>query len=323
MGAQMSVAPAPSDLVHHKHCPLCAGEAAAYLQGTRDLHYGIEGSWDYERCRDCAVVFLNPAPTEAFLSRAYDDSYYSYQDFTPAPRWKRWLRRLLGFDPGATGDPRFARPGRVLDIGCGSGEFLYRMKLQGWETHGVELSSRAADIGNEHYQLNIRAGTLRSAQFHDAWFDYIRLNHSFEHILDPQPTLALIHRHLKADGLLFIGVPNVDGWQARIFGKHWWNLGPPVHPFNYSRRTLTRLLEQNGFEIVRFRTNANFAGILGSLQMARNDRAGVYRDTGTLLDNPVAKLLSQWLAKLSNLFAAGDCLEIVARKRRSSGVPHA
>ena len=90
-----------------------------------------------------------------------------------------------------------------------------------------------------------------------------------------------------------------------------------MHPFNYSRSTLTRLLEQHGFEIIRFRTNSNFAGILGSLQMARNDRAACSRDTGALFNNPVAKLLSQWLAKFSDLFAAGDCLEIVARKRSS------
>jgi SAM-dependent methyltransferase len=315
MASTMPDSPPSSALVHHPHCPLCGGTAAAYLQDTRDLHYGIAGLWNYERCRDCGVVFLNPAPTQEFLASAYDDSYYSYQDFSPEPRLKRWLRRVFFFAPGATGDPLFARPGRVLDIGCGSGEFLYRMKQAGWRTHGVELSGKAARIGNEHYQLNIHAGTLSSASLLDGDFDYIRLNHSFEHIPDPLPTLALIHRLLAADGLLFIGVPNVDGWQARAFGKHWWNLGPPVHPFNYSRRTLTRMLEQHGFDVIRFRTNSNFAGILGSLQMARNDRAGVYRDSGRLTANPLARLLSQWLSKLIDLFAAGDCLEIIARKR--------
>jgi SAM-dependent methyltransferase len=316
MNITMSAAPASSALVHHKCCPLCGGQSFPYLQDTRDLHYGIGGSWNYERCGHCAVVFLNPAPTEAFLASAYDDSYYSYQDFSPEPGWKRFMRRVLWFTPGTTGDPEFARPGRILDIGCGSGEFLYRMKQAGWETHGVELSKKAADIGNEHYQLNIQSGTLGSAKLREGYFDYIRLNHSFEHITDPLPTLALIHRYLAADGRLFIGVPNVDGWQARRYGKHWWNLGPPVHPFNYSRGTLTWMLEENGFEVVSFRTNSNFAGMLGSMQMARNDRAGVYRDTGSLFSNPVAMLLSQWLAKLGDLFSAGDCLEIIARKRR-------
>jgi|GEM_PF-125815 len=303
------------DVVHHTSCPLCGGVASDHLTETRDLHYGIAGQWRYQRCADCRVVFLNPAPTAEFLAGAYDDSYYSYQDFAPTPAWRRWVRTLTGFNPGTTGDPVFARPGKVLDIGCGSGQFLYRMKLQGWETHGVELSARAAEIGNTRYALNIQAGTLRQAQLPDGSFDYIRLNHSFEHLLDPRETLDRIRELLAPQGLLFIGVPNVDGLQARWFGKHWWNLGPPVHPFNYSRFTLQRLLTEHGFEMLRFRTHSNFAGILGSLQMRLNDRRDQAIDTGALLRNPVAKLLTHWVARITDLFSAGDCLELVARRR--------
>lgn len=304
-----------SDLVHHAHCPLCKAPAQDHLRQTHDLHYGISGEWRYQRCTGCRVVFLNPAPTAAFLAGAYDDSYYSYQDFAAPPAWRLWVRRLVGFNPGTTGDPRFAQPGKVLDIGCGSGQFLYRMQQQGWQTHGVELSARAAEIGNTRHGLNIQAGTLLQAQLPAASFDYIRLNHSFEHLLDPRETLARIGELLAPQGLLFIGVPNVDGLQARAFGRYWWNLGPPVHPFNYSRTTLSRLLSDAGFELVSFRTHSNFAGILGSLQMALNDRRGVRRDTGAVFRNPVAKLLSHWLAKLTDLVSSGDCLELVARRR--------
>lgn len=294
---------------------MCRAPATAFLERTHDLHYGIDGTWRYQRCTDCRVVFLNPAPTAEFLAGAYDDSYYSYQDFAMPPAWRVWVRRLFGFNPGTTGDPPFERPGKVLDIGCGSGQFLYRMQQQGWETHGVELSARAAEIGNTKHGLNIHAGTLLSADLAPASFDYIRLNHSFEHLLDPRETLGRIHELLAPEGRLFIGVPNVDGWQARAFGRYWWNLGPPVHPFNYSRVTLHRLLSEHGFEMLSYRTHSNFAGILGSLQMALNDRRGVRRDTGALFRNPVAKLLTHWTAKLTDLFSTGDCLELVARRR--------
>ena len=302
-------------LSSHAGCPLCQGTSAPYLLDTCDLHYGIEGRWNYERCESCRVVFLNPAPTALFLSSAYDDSYYSYQSFSLPPAWKVWARRALAYDPGSTGDPKFAKAGRILDIGCGSGEFLFKMKCAGWETHGVEVSAKAAESGNRSHDLNIQVGTLASVQFSPGYFDYIRLNHSFEHILDPHDTLALIHRYLAPEGRLFIGVPNADGLQARAFGKFWWNLGPPVHPFNYSRHTLSWLLGLHGFEVLSYRTNSNFAGILGSLQMAVNYRRGVRRDTGRVLSNPVGKVLAHWSAKISDLFSAGDCLEITARKR--------
>ncbi len=309
--------PQPADLVHHARCPLCGGTAVDHLRGARDLHYGIGGEWRYQRCTDCRVVFLNPAPTASFLAGAYDDSYYSYQDFDPPPAWHSVVKQLIGFNPGTTGDPAFPRPGRVLDIGCGSGKFLHRMKQRGWQTAGVELSARAAEIGNTKHGINIQASTLADATLPDAGFDYVRLNHSFEHLLDPRETLARIRRLLAPGGLLFIGVPNVDGLQARWFGRYWWNLGPPVHPFNYSRPTLERLLAEHSFEIVSYRTNSNFAGILGSLQMALNQRTGRSGDTGSLFLNPFAKLLTHWFAKATDLFSKGDCLELVARARTS------
>lgn len=313
----INLVPQQADLVQHARCPLCGGMAVDHLTGAQDLHYGIGGEWRYQRCTDCRVVFLNPAPTAAFLAGAYDDSYYSYQDFHLPPAWHGVVKRLIGFNPGTTGDPAFPSPGRVLDIGCGSGQFLHRMQQRGWQTAGVELSARAAEIGNTKHRLNIQVGTLADAKLPEAGFDYVRLNHSFEHLLDPRETLARIRRLLAPGGLLFIGVPNVDGLQARWFGRYWWNLGPPVHPFNYSRPTLERLLAEQGFEMVSFRTHSNFAGILGSLQMSLNHRAGRCGDTGTLFRNPVAKLLTHWFAKATDLFSKGDCLELVARARTS------
>jgi SAM-dependent methyltransferase len=309
--------PGPDDVIRHTKCPLCGSPAQDYIAGARDLHYGIGGEWSYQRCSGCSVVFLNPAPTATFLAGAYDDSYYSYQDFDMPPAWHGLVKRLIGFNPGTTGDPVFERPGRVLDIGCGSGQFLYRMQQRGWQTAGVELSARAAEIGNNKHGLNIQAGTLMDAHLPHAAFDYVRLNHSFEHLLDPCETLARIRHLLTPGGLLFIGVPNVDGLQARLFGRYWWNLGPPVHPFNYSRPTLERMLAEQGFETVSFRTNSNFAGILGSLQMALNYRAGRSGDAGALFRNPVAKLLTHWIAKAIDLFSKGDCLELVVRARVS------
>lgn len=295
------------------NCPLCSAVSKRHLARTRDLHYSIAGEWDYYRCTSCGVVHLDPLPTAEFLADSYDDSYYSYQDFVPPSRWRVFVQRITGFDPARTGDPGFPQPGRVLDIGCGSGRFLYQMKLKGWETWGVELSAKGAEIGNSRHALNIQACTVHDADLPQGGFDYVRLNHSFEHLLDPRPTLDRIRGLLTPTGLLFIGVPNVDSLAARMFGRHWWNLGPPVHPFNYSPSTLTNLLRQHGFEIVSVRTNSNFSGLLGSLQMRINERHGLYTDTGPWFRNPMAKLLTHWIAKATDLFQAGDCLEIVAR----------
>jgi len=297
-----------SELVEHTCCPLCDRQAIDHLVGIRDLHYGIDGKWRYQKCINCKVIFLNPSPSPKFLSDAYDDSYYSYQDFDDGSAFHRLARWLLGSSPYRTKDPYFPNAGRILDIGCGSGQFLYKMKRLGWDTAGIELSNVAAEIGNTKHSLNIHPGTVHDATFPAEYFDYIRLNHSFEHLLDPRDTLDRIRYLLKPDGLMFIGVPNTAS-------LHWWNLGPPVHPFNYSPHTLKLLLSEHGFEIVRWRTNSNFAGFLGSMQLRANEKIGVYKDSGAIIRNNFAKLIFNWIAKLLDFFRIGDCLEVIAKKK--------
>jgi hypothetical protein len=121
------------------------------------------------------------------------------------------------------------------------------------------------------------------------------------------------HWLLSPYGSLFIGVPNIGSLQAKLFGSYWWNLGPPVHPFNYSGEILIELFENNGFKVIKYRTNSNFAGILGSIQMFSNKSSGRKGDDGYIHRNPFAKILTQWLVKFLDIFNVGDSMEIIAK----------
>lgn len=311
---QVARIPECSLIFHKSICPLCHSESRPHLKDAIDMHYGLSGFWNYRKCLSCQVLFLDPAPSPEFLSTSYDDSYYSYQEFKQKSKLRLLLGRLIGYNMNRTGDPHFDFPGRVLDVGCGSGEFLYRMQLLGWKTDGIELSKSATKIGNEIYGLNIQACTIEDAEFAPGTkFDYIRFNHSFEHLTDPLSALRVVRLLLKKNGLLFIGVPNAKSFQAIFFRQFWWNLGPPVHPFNYCRFTLEKMLIEEGFEVVKYSTNSSFSGILGSLQIYFNARIGVLTDHGPISRNPFAKLFFQWIAKIFDLFQMGDCLEITAR----------
>jgi SAM-dependent methyltransferase len=258
-------------------------------------------------------MFLNPMYSDEELGALYPDDYYAYQDDFPRSRSKEIIKSLLGLHFG-THDPEFSSPGRILDLGCGTGWFLREMRDKGWDSYGVEINSAAAELGRKKAGLNIKAGTLRQADFPEDYFDYVRANHSFEHISCPSETLVEIRRILRPGGRLLIGVPNVAGLNAKIFGQYWWYLGAPVHPFTYSVRTLTQLLEKQQFEIVKITYNSDYSGILGSSQIWANRTNGRKSTEGALFRNPVLKVLSQWVAKCVDLFEAGDAIEIVASK---------
>jgi len=252
-------------------------------------------------------------PTEAFLSRAYPKDYYAYQEFRNESLLKKVVKTLL-FLGEKTKDPHFTKPGVALDIGCGNGEFLWEMHNKGWETFGVEPSESAAKVGNRQPGLKIHNGTLLNAAFGTGSFDYVRSNHSLEHILNPHENMKEIARIMKSGGKLFIGVPNTDSLAFRFFKKYWWNLGAPQHPINYNKRSLTTLVLPYGFRLVSCRTNSNFAGLLGSYQIQVNNRQGKRKDTGSLLTFLPFKIVSGFLSMTFDLFMKGDCLEMVFEK---------
>lgn len=296
-----------------EQCPACESATQQELCVTRDHHYGILGEYRVVQCESCELVFLNPMYDDSELAPLYPDDYYAYQDhFQELSRARRFLKRLLRYGCG-TKDPSFGRPGRVLDVGCGSGWVLARMRDQGWEPYGVEINKTAARIGNEA-KLRIFEGTLLDAHFPADFFDYVRLNHSFEHMSRPNETLREIYRILKPGGCVLIGVPNHAGLNARIFGPYWWYLGVPVHPFNYSATNLANMVTRNQLQVVTLTYNSDFSGVLGSLQIWLNRNNGRKSTEGFLFNALPMKIACHWIAKILDQCRQGDVIEIVASK---------
>jgi SAM-dependent methyltransferase len=296
------------------HCPGCESTAQRELCVTRDRHYHIRGEYRVVQCKTCELVFLNPMYEDWELAPLYPEDYYAYQDrFQESSGTRQFLKKLLRYEVG-TKDPSFDLPGKVLDVGCGSGWFLVQMRDQGWEPHGVEISEAAARIGREQANLPIFCGTLLDADFPKDFFDYVRLNHSFEHMSRPNETLREINRILKPGGRVLIGVPNHAGLTARIFGRYWWYLGVPVHPFNYSATNLTTLLTRIGLQIESLAYNSDFSGVLGSLQIWLNRNNGRKSTEGFLFSALPIRILCHWIAKTLDYCRRGDAIEIVAFK---------
>lgn len=300
------------------HCCNCNTTTIRHFAQVPDRHYGIKGIFNLSQCENCKLVFMNPMPTASELAAFYpEESYYSYHVdiYKETSDFKKFLIRLACLD-STPKDVRFKTPGSVLDIGCGNGWNLYQYKKQGWEVAGVEPSKVGATIGNQA-GLNIFNGDLLDASFKSDSFDYIRLNHSFEHIHNPREVLSEIYRILKPGGKLFIGVPNIDSFNAKLFKNYWYHLGAPVHTFSYSPATLSSLLTQHDFKVEKVQYNSNWAGSIGSFQIYMNRKSGKSSDKGFFMNATPFKMISGAFAKLLNVFQAGDCMEIIASKEHT------
>jgi SAM-dependent methyltransferase len=206
-------------------------------------------------CLACARGVLDPVPPPAGLLAAYDEAYYgrgARKFMEPIQSGIGWFRRgrarrALRLLPGAD------RPRRVLDIGCGDGEFLGVLRQLGWECHGTELTEVTARRAAAIPGLEIRTGPLAEDAYEPGRFDVISLWHVLEHLPDPDRTLRACACWLSGGGLLLLAVPNLESWQARAFRGSWFHLDPPFHLQHFGPASLARALRAAGLEVLETR----------------------------------------------------------------------
>jgi SAM-dependent methyltransferase len=144
-------------------------------------------------------------------------------------------------------------PGRVLDVGCGTGEFLARMRRLGWDAVGVDASPRAAaravEIGGGVVH---RVDDLRTLG--DERFDAITLWHALEHLHGVNEQLAAVRRLLAADGVLVVAAPNHHSPDAEHYGAGWYAWDVPRHLWHFTAGTMRDMLAKHGFRVTAMRT---------------------------------------------------------------------
>ncbi|MCS6805701.1 MAG: class I SAM-dependent methyltransferase [Acidobacteriota bacterium] len=141
---------------------------------------------------------------------------------------------------------RFIRHGRLLEIGCATGEFLQLAAQAGFQVAGVEPDPQTSALARDRHRLDVTTGTLPEAAYPANRFDVVVMLHVLEHLDSPRQTLHEVHRLLNSGGILLIETPNIQTIWFRLLKTRWRQLIPD-HYFFFTPHTLSRLLELTGF----------------------------------------------------------------------------
>jgi 2-polyprenyl-3-methyl-5-hydroxy-6-metoxy-1,4-benzoquinol methylase len=301
-------------------CILCQGVLAVRHAGAKDPVSGE--CFEIHECVACGLGHTQPPP--ANLLRYYGQEYHGARH-----SWTSWYRasrrrRLL---------TRFApRPGRLLDVGCGDGDFLQSARALGWVVAGTELGPAAARGRAAGLDVRDSLDTLADI----APFHCITLWHSLEHVRDPREMMREVHRLLARGGVAIISVPNASGWQARLFGKWWFHLDVPRHLHHFGERSLRALLHDTGFEILRLNhleleydlfgwtqsvENALFPtpNVLFKSLTGRSTTTSRWEVGASLAIGAASTPFAFWATLASALAGQGGTLIAVARARAAEG----
>lgn len=272
------------------HCPICGSSDRTKLYDKlHDRLFGAPGHWTFYQCRECASGYLDPRPTPETISLAYacyathDENQledenklqglkrlrvamrndylsrrYAYRRsptvpwghlamyFLPPPlrlEWDHYARHLPRPKPGHN---------RLLDVGCGNGDFLLRARQTGWDVQGIDFDPQAAAIAIEK-GLDVWTGDYRDAPYQYEMFDVITTNQVLEHVHSVPDFISHLVAWLRPGGALWIGTPNFTSLGRALFGANWKLLHPPQHLAILSSRALLDQLRDHGLSARLYR----------------------------------------------------------------------
>jgi 2-polyprenyl-3-methyl-5-hydroxy-6-metoxy-1,4-benzoquinol methylase len=239
-------------MLEQVRCNLCGADDTRAVAEVDGLHI--------VRCRRCGLTYVNPRYPEEALQRIYTEAYYDhdgivngleffgYEDYVAdEENIKLTFAKRLGTIE------RYVNRGRLLDVGCATGFFLALAKARGWLVLGSEVSQFGASYAREKLGLDVRLGTLRSLAFDSASFDAVTMWDVLEHVTDPQAELAEVSRILRPGGVFSIITPDAGSIVARLLGDRWEEYRRVrEHVYFFSRHTISEMLRQAGFGVLRF-----------------------------------------------------------------------
>ncbi|NOS91588.1 MAG: class I SAM-dependent methyltransferase [Cyclobacteriaceae bacterium] len=244
------------------HCPLCqASELLDVLVATD--YTTTQETFQVQKCASCQFVFTNPRPPVNAIGKYYQsDSYISHTDggkgildrvYLMARNFTlRWKEELIS--------ERHIK-GELLDVGCGTGEFIYHMKTAGWNVTGVEPTETAREKASQKIQQKI----YTDLQSINQTFDVITMWHVLEHVHELHETVEKIKSVLKENGTIIIAVPNHESPDAKEYQSHWAAYDVPRHLWHFSKTTMQNLMNTHGMkikEVIPMKLDAYYVSLL-------------------------------------------------------------
>lgn len=277
-------------------CPWCGSDKAQINLWLKDEFLSKEDFHICE-CLNCGLLYTMPRPSKDKIGEYYkSEEYYSHQENKKGfiPKVYEAVKKINlkhKYKLASNG----LKVGKVLDVGCGVGDFLHTAEMHGWECTGVEPSEDAKVIAQKRMNGKI-ISSEDLENIPEGFFDLITMWHVLEHVDDLRWQVEQLRRLVKPKGRVVIALPNYKSYDGQYYKELWAAYDVPRHLNHFNKTTLTKIFKACGMELVKMdklRWDAYYISYMSeqyklhSLPLAR----GVYRGW---ISNCKAKRSGEW-----------------------------
>ena len=296
--------------------------------------YGFRDEFQYHECDYCSTLQIIDPPSS--LDKYYPSDYYSFSEaggllsatynfgshlgglplkLSSIGILSFFTRAILSGFLGSFPKELLGLPSdsRILDVGCGSGDFLRIMRLAGFGNL-VGIDPYLAKALNENGIQLMISDILHT----EGYYDLILFNHSFEHVPNPQPVIRRVGDLLRENGLCVIQTPVVPSYAWMSHRENWVQLDAPRHFFIPSIDGIRILLGRFGLKVVNVRWNSTEFQFWGSEQYfhdipLRSSESYAFGPRKSMFKRSQIHKFRRMAAKL-NKEGGGDQAAIIIRK---------
>ncbi len=228
-------------------CPWCDSKDIHFRNIIHDFFLTNE-EFSLFSCKGCGLVFTNPKPKNESLARYYhSDKYYSHtsQQKGIIPYIYRRVKDInlkTKFSQVTVG----SNIEKVLDIGCGTGDFLDVCRQSGMVITGIEPDEFARDLAKKKLNIEILDPT-QSKSLPDGCFDLITMWHVLEHVPDLKMQISELSRLCKKGGKVVIALPDYKSYDAEFYREKWAGWDVPRHLYHFNKEVITNMMFSGGF----------------------------------------------------------------------------
>lgn len=290
-----------------------------YLCGSKSIRFAFRKlSHDFWKCDNCGLFFLKfDYDYDKFIAEYYQKGYFTgdkkliaYADYEGdkaiiSRNMRNYLKRIVHYNPAI-----LSSSPKLLDLGCAMGFFMEEAKKAGFDPYGLDVSEYAVSKAKKLFPNHVFVSPVENLSHLSnlSNLDVITMFDLIEHLKDPRLALQKIKKVMSKNGVLVVQTGNVSSLWARLQRKNWHFFAPPQHLHFFSRKTITDLLNQSGFEVTKIEIDGKWVSLRYLFHMMRY----INRDkSANFLYNLTRH---NFLGKIPILFKFGDNMIVFAKK---------